>query len=59
MLKMCHTGSISSRYLDARQPLSDSSEAVLGCDVVHHHHAVSLSKELFGDASKPAAGGGR
>lgn len=42
-------------YLDVGEPGFDGPEALLDCDVVHHHHAVRLAKELLGDAAVPAA----
>lgn len=46
-------------HLYTRQPLSDSCEALLSCDVIHHNHTISLAKELFGDASISAGEGNR
>lgn len=42
-------------YLDISKPGFDGPEALLHRDVVHHHHAVRLAKELLGDAAVPAA----
>lgn len=53
---VCSTGWPSLSYLYTCQPLPDSREALLGCDVIQHNHTVSLAKELFGDASISAEG---
>lgn len=49
-----------SSNLDARQPLPDGCEALLGSDVIHDDHTVGLAEELLGDAPVPAGkrGGG-
>lgn len=41
-------------YLNTSEPLSYSCETLLGSDIIHHNHTISLTKELLGDASIPA-----
>lgn len=43
-------------HLHAAQPLADRQEGLLGCEVIHNSHTVSLSEELLADTAISAMG---